>query len=91
MYVTHSQVDVETEFGVVLRMLILFLWILASIKWFLAFYKFLQTAKGCWLLPSDILPCVVCCSKIIVLKQWEFNSCTCERPQYSHDLFRAEM
>jgi len=23
------------------------------------------------------------------LKQSEFYSCTCERPQYNHDLFRA--
>jgi len=29
--------------------------------------------------------------KIIFLKQWEFYSCTCERQQYSHDLFLAEM
>jgi len=26
-----------------------------------------------------------------VLKQWEFNSYTCERPQHRHDLFRTEM
>jgi len=25
------------------------------------------------------------------MKQWEFSSCTCERPQCSHDLFHAEM
>ena len=29
--------------------------------------------------------------KVIVLRQREFNCCTCERPQYSRDLFRAEM
>jgi len=29
--------------------------------------------------------------KVIFLKQCEFYSCTCERPQYSHDLFSAEM
>jgi len=29
--------------------------------------------------------------KVISLKQWEYYSCTCERPQYSHDLSRAEM
>jgi len=28
---------------------------------------------------------------VIFLKQCEFYSCTCERPQYSHDLFSAEM
>ena len=37
--VTHSQVDVETEFGVVLLILIL-LSILASIKCFFAFCNF---------------------------------------------------
>jgi len=29
--------------------------------------------------------------KVIFLKQWEFYSCTCERLQCGHDLFRAEM
>jgi len=29
--------------------------------------------------------------KVIFLQKWEYYSCTWERPQYSHDLFRAEM
>jgi len=41
--VTHSQVDVETEFGVV-SLDSVSVSILASIK-YLAFFKFLETAK----------------------------------------------
>jgi len=40
--VTHSQFHVETEF-VVVPLILIFLQILAPIKWFLAFYKFLET------------------------------------------------
>jgi len=29
--------------------------------------------------------------KVIFLLQWEYCSCTCERPQYNHCLFSAEM
>jgi len=29
--------------------------------------------------------------KVILLYLWEYYSCTSERPQHSHDLFRAEM
>jgi len=43
--VTHSQVDVETEFGVV-SLESVSLSILASIKGYLAFFKFLETAKN---------------------------------------------
>jgi len=53
--VTHSQVDVETEFGVV-SLDSVRLSILASVKWCLAFFKFLETAKDDLLLLSDILP-----------------------------------
>jgi len=42
--VTHSQVDVETEFGVVSLNSVSVL-ILASVKWYLPFFKFLETAK----------------------------------------------
>ena len=44
--VTHSQFDVKTEF-VVAPLILIFLQILAPIKWFLAFYKFLETVKDC--------------------------------------------
>jgi len=44
--VTRSQVDVETGFGLASLNLI-FLWTFASIKWFSAFCKFLETAKDC--------------------------------------------
>jgi len=42
--VTHSQVDVETEFSLVAPILI-FLQILASIKWSLAFGKYYRRRK----------------------------------------------
>jgi len=29
--------------------------------------------------------------KVIFLEQWEYYSCTCERPQYNHYSFCAEM
>jgi len=57
---THSQVDVETEFGVVLLDSVS-LSIIASIKWHLACIKFLETAKDGLLLLSDILLCIVYC------------------------------
>ena len=60
--VAHSQVDVETEFDVV-ALDSVSLSILDSIKWYLAFFKFLETAKDGLLLLSDILPCVVYCWK----------------------------
>jgi len=44
--VTHSQVDVETAFGV-LSLFLIFIQTLASIKCFLAFCEFLDTAKDC--------------------------------------------
>ena len=49
----------ERDFGVV--SLILLFYILASMKRFLAFFKFLETAKDGQLLLSDILACVVYC------------------------------
>jgi len=55
--VIHSQVDVEAEFGVV-SLDSVSLSILASIKRYLAFFKFLETVKDDLLL-SDILPSVV--------------------------------
>jgi len=58
--VTHSQVDVEIEFGVA-SLDFVSLSILASIKLYLAFFKFFETAKDGLLLLSDILPCVVYC------------------------------
>jgi len=73
LYVTHSQVDAEAEFRVVSLILILFL-VWASIKWFLAFCKFLENAKDCWLLLSDILTYTV--RKVIVLKQLPTLHCT---------------
>jgi len=41
--VTHSRVDVETEFGMV-SLILLFLKFLLQ-TWFLEFWKFLETAK----------------------------------------------
>jgi len=43
---TQKQVDVETQFGVV-SLILISLKSLASIKWYLAFCKFLETAKDC--------------------------------------------
>ena len=48
-----------------------------------SFCKFLKTAKivNCFCL--TFYPLWYCyCTKVIALKQWEFDSCTCERPQY---------
>jgi len=42
--VTHSQVEFETEFGVV-SLILVFLYLLALKYHFLAFCKFLETAK----------------------------------------------
>ena len=44
MDITNSQVDVETEFGMV-SLDSVSLSILVSIKWYLPFSKFLETAK----------------------------------------------
>jgi len=58
--VTHSQVDVETEFGVVsLDSVSLSVIVIASIN--IACFKFLETAKDGLLLLSDILLCIVYC------------------------------
>jgi len=68
--VTHSQVDDATEFQVsldtcvslsVISLNSVSLSIVASIKWYLAFFKFLETVKDGLLLLSDFLPCVVYC------------------------------
>jgi len=56
--VTHSQVDVETEFGVV-SLDSVSLSVIASIN--IACFKFLETAKDGLLLLSDILLCIVYC------------------------------
>jgi len=53
--------------------------VIASIKWYLACFKFLETTKDGLLLLSDILLCVVYCSKgyfletviILPLHMWE--------------------
>ena len=68
--VTHSQVDVETEFGVVLLDSVS-LSAIASIKLYLACFRFLETAKDGLLLLSDILLCIVgyTVRKVIFLKQ----------------------
>ena len=58
--VTHSQVDVETEYGVV-SLDSVSLSALVSIAWYLAFFECLETAKDGLLLLSDILSCVVYC------------------------------
>ena len=67
--VAQNQVDVETGFQVSLDTCVVSLSvisldsvslsILASINWYLAFFKFLETVKDGLLLLSDILPCVV--------------------------------
>ena len=63
--VTHSQVDDETEFKISLDSCVVSLSVIsldsfslsisASIKWYLAFFKFLETAKDGLLLLSDFL------------------------------------
>ena len=76
--VAHSQADVKTEFGVVLLDSV-GLSVIASIKWYLGYFKFLETAKDGLLLLSDILLCIVYCSKgyflktviILQLHKWE--------------------
>jgi len=65
--VTHSHVDVETEFGVYHWFWYVYTFLLQ--KWLLAFCKFLETAKDCQLPLSDIYPVWFAVRKVTVLKQ----------------------
>ena len=56
-------------------------------KMIFSIFVFLETAKDDQLLLSHNWFCGVYYNKVIALKQWEFYSCTCERPEYRHDLF----
>jgi len=78
--VTQRQVDVETVFQVSLDTCVVSpsvisldsvcLSILASIKWYLAFFKFLETAKIVYCFCPTFYPVQYTVRKVIFLKQW---------------------
>ena len=85
---THSYVDVETEFGVV-SLILIYLWIFTSKTIFSIFQVSIDRKR---LLTASVrrLFNVVYCNKDHCLETVKFNDCTRERHQYNRDLFRTK-
>jgi len=87
--VTHSHVDVETEFGVGSLILIFFISIFTS----KLIFSILQVCRDCKrLLTASVrhISSVIYCKKGHCLETVKFNGCTLERPQCSRDVFHEK-